>query len=301
MRERTAPAGSGIKPFIFLGAGIPVDSGAGSYLLLISVLLLVFLAAYLTTRFIATRGRGTGRGRFIQIKESLLIGREKSVLLLEAGNKYYLVGVTNQNMQLLGTLEKDELLDMQGDTENTAMLGLKGAIMHMLKTAQSVKDAPQQLKNTRAQYKEEQEEQEEQEEAPAVQEETADEAPQPENIRLRLLKKIPGKTQKQKPVSPVDSREAFSEEAMDMQESSFVQSLRDANEKVFTQEDEVIVELSQAAEEQPKPGRKRAGGGNKRAPVKSREDEIDRMMQSIEQRTQQLKHKYARDDDDAQK
>lgn len=286
MRERTAPAGSGVKPFIFLGAGIPADSGAGSYLLLISVLLLVFLAAYLTTKFIATRGRGTGRGRFIQIKESLLVGREKSVLLLEAGNKYYLVGVTNQNMQLLGTLEKDELVDMQGDTENTAMLGLKGAIIRMLKAAQSVKDAPQQLRSARAQYKEEGEA------APAVQEETGGAAPQQEKIGLRLLKKIPGKTQKQKPDLPVNPKETFLEEAGNKQENSFVQSLCNANEKVFLQEEEVIVELSQAAEQQPSPRKKRAGNEKKRTPMKPKEDEIDRMMQSIEQRTQQLKHKY---------
>lgn len=86
----------------------------GQILLLLLYLALIFAGAYFVTRFFARtmqRGavlpfKGGGRlrpGRHIRLVDRLPLDREKSILLLEADGKRYLVGVSEHAFALLET------------------------------------------------------------------------------------------------------------------------------------------------------------------------------------------------------
>lgn len=110
-------------------------------------LLLVCLAAWLVTRLIAKRGQQFAKGKYAQIKDSLFIGKDKNIVIIEAGNKYYLVGVTNQSMQLLSEIEKGELVPVKGKTESAETpQSVRGALLKFVEQAKNMRNAPEELR-----------------------------------------------------------------------------------------------------------------------------------------------------------
>lgn len=85
----------------------------GQILLLLLYLALIFAGAYFVTRFFArtmqraaflpARGGRPAPGRHIRLVERLPIEREKSILLIEADGKRYLLGVSENAFALLET------------------------------------------------------------------------------------------------------------------------------------------------------------------------------------------------------
>jgi flagellar protein FliO/FliZ len=66
----------------------------GSTLGLIAVLLAVLLFAYYATRYIGKKSGGLTRAAHMRVKERVMLQKDKSVVLLETKDKYYLIGVT---------------------------------------------------------------------------------------------------------------------------------------------------------------------------------------------------------------
>ena len=94
-----------------------MDDITGSTLLLIALLLLVFFGAYYATKALSGRAKNSMRGGYMRIKDSMLIGRDKQLILLEVGSKLYLLGIGGQSVGLIGTLEKDELASVAEQKE----------------------------------------------------------------------------------------------------------------------------------------------------------------------------------------
>lgn len=224
----------------------------GSYVLVIVILLLVLLAAYFTTRFIAGRGRSFARGKYLRVKENLYLGRDKSVMLLESSKEYYIIGATNQQMQLLGTIPKAELTVLPEEATSGSMEGLRGTLSRVYENAKGARSAPADLRKAQAAYREAN--------------------PEAASGRgrdvLQILRRTP-------------AHEA----------PSFVESLQDADARMQPQGEppSVIVDISTPVETE-----------QRLTPeaLQRKEDEIDRMMQSIEQRTQELRQRRGKDSQD---
>ena len=85
----------------------------GQILLLLLYLALIFAGAYFVTRFFArtmqhglflpAKGDRPALGRHIRLVDRLSIDREKSILLIEADSKRYLLGVSENAFALLET------------------------------------------------------------------------------------------------------------------------------------------------------------------------------------------------------
>lgn len=86
-----------------------LEDSVGSTAILVVVFLLIIAGAYFSTKFLSVKSAGFMKGKYMQVKERLPLGRDKHVLLVQAGNRYFVVGVTAQSMQLLGTVEEGEL------------------------------------------------------------------------------------------------------------------------------------------------------------------------------------------------
>lgn len=231
------------------GAG--VGNPASAYLPVILILLLVLLAAYLTTRFIGGRSRAFARGKYLRVKENLFLGRDKSVMLLESGKEYYVIGVTNQQMQLLGTIPKADLTVLPEESASS-LEGLRGTLGKLYQNAKGAKNAPEDLRKAQAAYRE-----------------ANPEAGHGRGV-LRVLRK---------PAADAPAQR------------DFAQDLQDAGERMRQQDEppEVIVDISTPVE---------TGGERMGDALQRKEDEIDRMMQSIEQRTQQLRQRRGKDSQD---
>ncbi len=78
------------------------------WLKLILVFASVIVLAFVTTRFLGTRFHGVGAGRHLRVVESLSLGQRRSICLVEAGDRVLVVGVTDQQITLLGTLEGND-------------------------------------------------------------------------------------------------------------------------------------------------------------------------------------------------
>ena len=79
--------------------------------LLICVLVVVVLA-YLFTRYVAGRGGGmaglSGASERFKVLSRLALGREQGVMLVKAGEKFLLLGVTPAGITLLKELTQEE-------------------------------------------------------------------------------------------------------------------------------------------------------------------------------------------------
>ena len=93
---------------------LALDSGLGSLLSLIWLLvcvLVVIVLAWLFTKYVAGRsgtlGMSVGSERF-KVLSRLSLGREQSAVLVKAGEKYLLLGVTASQVTVLKELTAEE-------------------------------------------------------------------------------------------------------------------------------------------------------------------------------------------------
>lgn len=74
-------------------------------LLNLMILGFVIFLAWWTTRFIGARMGAHVRGGALRVLHHVPAGRDRSVMLLEAGGRLYLLGITGQQINLLDAIE----------------------------------------------------------------------------------------------------------------------------------------------------------------------------------------------------
>lgn len=76
----------------------------------LAAICLVVFAAYYVTRFMAARARpNLGNRRGIRLLDRFALARDKMIVLVEVGEAVYMLGVTNQSINLIDTVELPEL------------------------------------------------------------------------------------------------------------------------------------------------------------------------------------------------
>ena len=92
-------------------------------------IVIIIAGAYYATYYISikasgqARGKAKGRNRRINLLERFAISKDKSFCIVEIAGKIYVVGVTNQSMTLLDTLEPGELEDSETESTSAAAWG----------------------------------------------------------------------------------------------------------------------------------------------------------------------------------
>jgi len=86
---------------------------------------LVIIACYYVTYYISAKASGQSRGRLrnknINIIDRFAITRDKSFCIVEIAGKVYIVGVTNQSMTLLDTLDAAAFTEAAAERRDTVM------------------------------------------------------------------------------------------------------------------------------------------------------------------------------------
>jgi len=100
-----------------------LSNGIGGTVLPIVMLLLVIAAAYYTTRFVSVKANRINRGKYLRVIDRLMVGRDKHILMVEAGEQVYLLGVSRDNMTAIGSLTKEQLQDfsLTEDTQSVSV------------------------------------------------------------------------------------------------------------------------------------------------------------------------------------
>jgi len=86
---------------------------------------IVIIGCYYVTYFISAKASGQSRGRLrnknINLIDRFAISRDKSFCLVEIAGKVYVIGVTNQSMTLLDTLDAAAFTEAAAERRDTAM------------------------------------------------------------------------------------------------------------------------------------------------------------------------------------
>ncbi len=101
--------------YILLNASNTSNTSADSFLKLITVLFIfvfVLLLTYLTTRWMAGFQKNRASNKNLRVIETISVGNNKFISIVEAGTEYLVVSVGKEEVNLLTTLEKEQLKDL---------------------------------------------------------------------------------------------------------------------------------------------------------------------------------------------
>lgn len=76
---------------------------------------LIVIAAILALCYFTTRRLGsvrTGGGRYIRLLDRVAIGQDKAVALIQAGEKYLLLGIANAQITVLAQMDESQIAQM---------------------------------------------------------------------------------------------------------------------------------------------------------------------------------------------
>lgn len=97
--------------------GILAAGSLDSFLRLLgSLIIFVFVlaAVYLVTRWMGGYQKGRSRNRNLRILETIGVGNNKMISIVEAGTKYLVVSIGKDEVRLLTELTREELKDLSG-------------------------------------------------------------------------------------------------------------------------------------------------------------------------------------------
>lgn len=94
--------------FSALGNGVESFFKAIYYLVMFT---LILTAAYFITKFIARKGLAQGKSKTMKLMESMPLGVDKSLHLVQVGSQYFLIGSASKSMVLISELDQEMLFE----------------------------------------------------------------------------------------------------------------------------------------------------------------------------------------------
>ncbi len=89
-----------------------------SVLITLVVLCAVFFFSYYASRFIGKRAKNAQKGKYMQVVDKLALGMDKSIVLVQVGRGYMLVGMSKNNIELLWASQDTEMPEIPQDAQN---------------------------------------------------------------------------------------------------------------------------------------------------------------------------------------
>jgi flagellar protein FliO/FliZ len=81
--------------------------------LFLIVLASVLFMSYIVTRYVGRKMGKSMKGRHIAVVESLNLGTDKSIHLIKAGDKLFLISSSGKNISLISEINMDSIQDIQ--------------------------------------------------------------------------------------------------------------------------------------------------------------------------------------------
>jgi flagellar protein FliO/FliZ len=74
---------------------------------------LILAAAYYITKFLARKGMAQNKSKTMKLMESMPLGADRSIHLIQVGTQYFLIGCASKGMILISELDQDKLFEEQ--------------------------------------------------------------------------------------------------------------------------------------------------------------------------------------------
>ena len=107
----------------------------------------IIVAAYFATKYLSGKGRSV-KSRQMRILDRMMLGKDKHIVLLEVGGKNLLIGVTNQQINVLGDIDGETLKARQSENDEASQKGFTSKLRDF---AVRMKNAPSDLNKARTQ------------------------------------------------------------------------------------------------------------------------------------------------------
>ena len=107
-----------------------------SFLQLIGALIIfvfVLVLVYLVTRWMGSVQKGQSHNKNLHIVETIGVGSNKMISIIEAGKQYLVVAIGKDEIHLLAKLSREELKDLSFEEERTGSQESFSDIMRKLK------------------------------------------------------------------------------------------------------------------------------------------------------------------------
>ena len=107
-----------------------------SFLQLIGALIIfvfVLVLVYLVTRWMGSVQKGQSHNKNLHIVETIGVGSNKMISIIEAGKQYLVVAIGKDEIHLLAKLSREELKDLSFEEERTGSQERFSDIMRKLK------------------------------------------------------------------------------------------------------------------------------------------------------------------------
>ncbi|MDR0469959.1 MAG: flagellar biosynthetic protein FliO [Peptococcaceae bacterium] len=100
-------------------------SAIGSMIGLFILMILIFVGAYYATKLMGKHySMQVSSSREMRVIDRLPLGRDRFLLIVEAGDKVLLLGVSPQHIDTLAELDREAFADLPPAQENTDFLSL---------------------------------------------------------------------------------------------------------------------------------------------------------------------------------
>ena len=94
-------------------------------------IIIIIIAAYYATWFVSAKASGQSRGKFrnknINLLDRFAISKDKSFCLVEIAGKVYVIGITNQSMTLIDSLDAAEFAETETERRDTVAWNMPGS------------------------------------------------------------------------------------------------------------------------------------------------------------------------------
>jgi len=104
----------------------------GSTFLYIIIMIAVIIGAYITTKLISGKARRLAKSKYITVIDRMVIAKDKQILLIEVGGDQLLIGVTNQSVNIIKTIDKDTFDDESNQSQDNSHKGFFGKIQGLI-------------------------------------------------------------------------------------------------------------------------------------------------------------------------
>ena len=73
------------------------------------IVVLVLYLCFMFSRRVGTHSFGSNSSAHMKIVERVIVGQDRSILIISVGSKYYLVGISSAGIQMLAEVSSEEM------------------------------------------------------------------------------------------------------------------------------------------------------------------------------------------------
>ena len=98
-----------------------IESNPSSMIYATLFIIILIVLAIIINKYLLVRQRFLVKGKYIGVLDRVILGKEKEIVLVEAGNKISMLGVTNQSINMICEINSSDLVEIKHEDGKTTM------------------------------------------------------------------------------------------------------------------------------------------------------------------------------------